>query len=374
MIAVVILVYATGIVACNKYPDDSYFPMPENQLKIVHSESQSFMADTVVSGLNRPWSMVFLPDKTILITEREGNLRIVRNGKLQKESISGNVPKSLRDIKLHPDYKGNGWIYISYYIEPDDRDGGYTVLMRGRLNGNKLVDDSILYKTGPFKEDGEWYGSKIAFDNENHLFFTVGIRGKRKNAQDKMNPSGKTMRFNDDGSIPADNPFVHTKEALPEIYSYGHRMHEGLIRHPKTGEIWSTEFGELGGDEINIIRAGKNYGWPEVTFSLEYDGSMITKDSLRDDVEPPIHHLSIDPSDMEFLYSDRYPGWEGNLFMGSTALRLLNRSVMKGNKVVHDEKLLKNIGRVRDVKLGPDGFLYLLTEDTGLMVRLIPVK
>lgn len=353
--------------------DGSYFPVPKKSLTIVQSESQAFMVDTVLQNLTRPWSMVFLPNKIILITERSGKLLMVKNGKLQNLPVGGNVPKGLRDIKLHPDYKKNGWIYLSYYIEPVEKAGGTTVLMRARLKNDKLVDTSILYRAGPFRLNGEWYGSKIAFDRKGFLYFTVGIRGARINAQDKSKHDGKTMRLNDDGTVPKDNPFVDSVGVLPEIYTYGHRMHEGLTRHPETGEIWSTEFGEKGGDEINIIKAGANYGWPEVTFSTEYSGAVLSKDLTRSDIQAPVHHFSISPSDLEFLTGERYPGWKGSLFVGSLPKRLLNRSVLKGNSVIHDEQMLENIGRVRDVKVGPDNYLYLLMEDVGIMVRLLPV-
>lgn len=353
-----------------------YFPIPVKLLNVVKSESQLFMVDTVVTGLTMPWSMVFLPDKSVLIAERSGKLLRVENGKVQENPVGGDVPKGLRDIELDPQYKKNHLIYISYYIEPVRPDGGYTVLMRARLVGDKLIDNKILYKAGPFKQDGFWYGSKIAFDRAGHIYFTVGISGARMNAQDLSKPSGKTMRFNHDGSIPSDNPFVHTPGALPEIYSYGHRMHEGLTYDSKTNELWSTEFGELGGDEINIIKSGKNYGWPEVTFSLEYSGKIISKDSLRADVEPPIHHMTIAPSDICFVYGNRYPGWNGDLFIGGLrkSMPFLYRAVIKHNVFIHSEELLENIGRVRDVKYGPDNFLYVMTEDTGLIVRLVPVQ
>ncbi len=354
--------------------ENTYFPIPNKKLEIVNSESQSFMVDTVVSGLDRPWSMAFLPNKTVLITERKGNLVVVSQGMMQDKSIGGNIPKSLRDIKLHPNYEENGWIYLSYYIEPKDKSGGQTALMRGRLANGELIDEEILYTTGSFRENGEWYGSKIAFDREGYLFFTVGIRGKRMNAQDLSHPSGKTMRFNDDGTIPQDNPFFNRVDALPEIYTYGHRMHEGLVCDPETGIVWSTEFGELGGDELNIIKRGSNYGWPEVTYSLEYNGEIISKDSLRDDVEPPVHHFKSAPSDLDFVYGDRYPGWDKNLFIGSLVKGQIMRFVMKGNAFIKKEVLLQNIGRVRDVKFAPDNFLYVLVEDAGILVRLIPVN
>lgn len=362
-------------VSCHQKPtENAYFPLPKKELEIIRSESQAFMIDTVVTELDRPWSMVFLPDNIVLIGERKGNIVVISNGRVQEKSIGGNVPKSLRDIKLHPNYKDNGWIYLSYYIEPLDKKGGQTALMRAKLVDGKLVDEEVLYKTGSFRENGEWYGSKITFDREGHLYFTVGIRGDRKNAQDLSNPSGKTMRFYDDGSIPDDNPFLGNPDALPEIYTYGHRMHEGLVCDPETGVIWSTEFGELGGDELNIIKPGSNYGWPEVTYSLEYSGEIISKDSVRNDVESPVHHFMSAPSDLDFVFGDRYPGWDKNLFIGSLVKGQLMRFELNGNTFVKKEVLLEGIGRVRDVKFAPDKYLYALIEDSGMLVRLIPVN
>jgi len=351
----------------------SYFPLPEGHREIIRSEVQAFSVDTVVSGLVRPWSMVFMPGGDVLIAERSGKLQLVRNGKLQKDSISGDIPVSMRDIKLHPDYEKNGWIYISYYIEPTETDGGYTALLRGKIVNDRFVERQDLYKNGPYKENGEWYGSKIAFDKEGYLYYTIGIRGERMNAQDLSNSSGKTMRFHDDGTIPDDNPFVNTPGALPEIYTYGHRMHEGLVFDPKSGKLWSNEFGELGGDEVNILKAGANYGWPLVTFSLEYSGERISADSVKKGFEPPVHHWKNAPSDLVFVHGDRYPRWDGNLFIGGLYRKLLMRVVLDDhNQVMHDEVLLENIGRIRDVKHAPDGYLYVLTEDTGLLVRLLP--
>jgi len=356
--------------------ESQYFPLPRNVSNVIRSESQLFMVDTVVSGLIRPWSMAFLPDNTVLIAERSGKLLRVKNGKVQEKPVEGNIPKELRDIKLHPEYNQNSEIYLSYYFESAERGENYTVLMKARLEGDKLVDNKILYKGGPFKQGAFWYGSKIAFDGEGYLYFTIGGTGKRENSQDLSNPAGKTMRFYDDGRIPEDNPFVNRPDALPEIYSYGHRMHEGLTYDPVTDAIWSTEFGELGGDEINIIKAGANYGWPEVTFSLEYSGEIISEDSLREDIEPPVHHMTIAPSDLTFVYGDRYPGWDGNLFIGGLrkSMPFLYRADIRKNVFISDEELLQNIGRVRDVKFAPDKFLYIMTEDTGIIVRLIPVQ
>lgn len=358
-----------------------YFHIPEKVINATSSEALVFMVDTVVSGLNRPWSMAFLPDQTVLITERSGNLRIVKGGKLLPNSVRGNVPKGLRDVKLHPRFTANRLIYLSYYIEPKKPDGGYTVLMRGKLMGDSLIDEKILYKAGPFKEGGETYGSRIAFDKFGFLYFTVGQRTiderhRWKTVQDKTNPSGKVMRFKDDGTIPDDNPFVDSLKVLPEIYTYGHRQPQGLIRHPLTGEIWETEHGEMGGSELNLLKSGGNYGWPDVTFSRNYDGTLISKDTVRVGIESPVHHWtpSIAPSDFDFVFSDIYPTWKGNLFVGAMVHKRLNRTAFLNGKAVHDEILLENIGRIRDVKVPLDGFIYLMIEDTGHIVRLLPLK
>lgn len=358
-----------------------YIPVPSKVLNAVKSEEQIFMVDTAIKGLKRPWSMAFLPDNSILITERAGNLRIVKNGKLQESSISGNVPKGLRDVKLHPQFAENGLIYLSYYIEPVKPDGGYTVLIRGKLDGDKFVHEKILYKAGPFKEGGESFGSRIAFDRFGYLYFTVGQRTiddrhRWKTVQDRSNPSGKVMRFKDDGSIPSDNPFVGLAGVLPEIYTYGHRQPQGLIRHPLTGEIWETEHGEMGGSELNLLKSGGDYGWPDVTFSRNYDGTLISQDTVREGIISPVNHWtpSIAPSDFDFVYGTMYPGWNDNLFVGAMVQKRLDRTAFKNGKPVHNERLLEDIGRIRDVKVGPDKFIYLMIEDTGKIVRLIPLK
>jgi glucose/arabinose dehydrogenase/mono/diheme cytochrome c family protein len=358
-----------------------YIPVPSKVLNAVKSEEQIFMVDTAIKGLKRPWSMTFLPNNSMLITERAGNLRIVKNGKLQEASVGGNVPKGLRDVKLHPQFAKNGLIYLSYYIEPVKPDGGYTVLMRGRLDGDKLVDEKVLYKAGPFKEGGETFGSRIAFDKFGYLYFTVGQRTiddrhRWKTVQDRSNPSGKVMRFKDDGSIPSDNPFVGVAGVLPEIYTYGHRQPQGLIRHPVTGEIWESEHGEMGGSELNLLKSGGDYGWPDVTYSRNYDGTFITQDTVREGMISPVNHWtpSIAPSDFDFVYGTMYPGWNDNVFIGAMVQKRLARTSFKNGKAVHNEMLLDDIGRIRDVKVGPDKFLYLMVEDTGDIVRLIPLK
>ena len=272
----------------------NYFPMPAKVANVTRSENQLFMVDTVVKGLSRPWSMAFLPGNRMLIAQRDGRLMQVKDGQLQPAPIGGNVPKGLRDIKLHPEFAKNKLIYLSYYLDPVRPDPGYSILMRARLEGDNLVDEKILYKAGPFRGNGEWYGSKIAFDKGGYVYFTVPIKADRKTAQDLSLPDGKTMRFKDDGSIPTDNPFVNTPNALPEIYTYGHRVHEGLALDPKSGRIYSSEFGELGGDEINAIKPGANYGWPIVSYSLEYNGAIISNGALGIDVVE--HVVASDPA------------------------------------------------------------------------------
>jgi glucose/arabinose dehydrogenase len=358
-----------------------YFPIPAKVTNAVKSETQVFMVDTVKAGLTMPWSFIFLPDKSTLIAQRSGKLIRMRDGKVVQDSIIG-TPKELRDIKLHPQFEKNHLLYFSCYIDPvkEKKTGGYTVLMRGKLEGDKLIDTQELYRAGPFKENAFWYGSKIVFDKDGYLYFAVGQRtidGRHrwKTVQEKDNPSGKVMRFKDDGSIPPDNPFVDSANALPEIYTYGHRQPEGMLYDARTGKIWETEHGEMGGCELNVLQKGGNYGWPDVTYSLNYDGTIISKDTTRPGMVSPVHYWipSIAPGGLDVVYDSKYTGWNGNIFVSSLVQKMVNRTAFKNNKAVHDEKLLQGIGRVRDVKFGPDHMLYVLTEDTGILVRLIPL-
>jgi glucose/arabinose dehydrogenase len=351
-----------------------FFPLPVKVSNVYSSEDQLFMVDTVAKDLIRPYSIVFMPDNSVLIAERSGKLLRFKDGKVQVNPIGGNVPTSLRDVKLHPNFEKNRVIYFSYFIEPTSPGTGYTALMRGKLIGDKFVEEKMIYKAGPFKRNGDWFGSKIGFDDKGFLYFTVGIHSDRMNSQNLSAPDGKTMRLNDDGSVPKDNPFLNTSGALPEIYSYGHRMHQGFRRDPKTGRIFFVEFGELAGDELNILKAGANYGWPLATYSLEYNGSLISESPFKEGTEPPIHHYAIAPSELDFVYGTSYPKWDGNIFIGGLATKKLYRVVMKNDKFVHDEALLHNLGRIRDVKYGPDQMLYVMTEDTGVLVRLVPIN
>ena len=362
-----------------------YFSLPRKVSNVIGSATVDFMIDTVVSQLIQPWSLAFLPDgKTTLIAERSGRLVIVRNGIRGASPVKGAVPTSLREVKLHPQFERNHLVYFSYYIEPvkgTPGSGGYAVIMRGKLEGDSLGDTQVLFKCGPFKENSFWYGNKIAFDKDGFMYVTIGqrtIAGKDRwlTAQDLSIISGKVIRLNDDGSVPKDNPFVDSAGALPEIYTLGHRMPEGLVYDRHTGKLWENEHGENGGCELNLLAPGKNYGWPLVTNSINYNGTIITKDTALPGMESPVHHWTpaLAPAGMDFVYGDRYPGWDGDLIIGSLVQKRLNRTIFKDGKVVGDEKLIQGIGRVRDVAVGPDGFIYALTEDTGLLVRLVPVN
>jgi glucose/arabinose dehydrogenase len=361
--------------------DFVYFPLPTDlNSGIINSQDQNFIVQEVVTGLNGvPWGMTFLPDGSVLITERQGNLRRVVNGQLLPEYVE-NVPEvfsrgqgGLLDINLHPNYDENGWIYISF-SEPTG-DLSHTSIIRAKLNGNALTDIQSIFKIEPYTNRGHHFGSRIEFDNDGYLYFTIGDRGQMADAQKLDIYAGKTFRIHDDGRIPADNPFVGQEGALPEIYTYGNRNQQGLIKHPKTGEMWSHEHGPRGGDEINILRAGINYGWPEISYGINYNGSIITEDTARAGMEQPIHYWtpSIAPSGMIFVTSNKYPNWIGDLVTGSLSYKFIQRTVLDGKTVVKEEKLLEDIGRVRNIKQGPDGYIYFATDD-GKIRRLIPVE
>lgn len=353
----------------------------KEQGPILHTPLEnSFDLQPIVEGLNIPWGMAFLPDGSLLVTEKEGNLIHVKNN--SKTIIKG-VPEvylrgqgGLLDIALHPNYKDNGWIYLTYALADGLGSGGNTALMRAKIDNNTLVSHELLYKATPNTTKGVHFGSRITFDNDGYLYFSIGDRGDHDlNPQDLSRDGGKIYRLHDDGQIPVDNPFFNTSDAKKAVYSYGHRNPQGMIKHPETGAIWTHEHGPKGGDEINIIQKGKNYGWPIITYGINYSGTPITDVTEMEGMEQPLYYWvpSIAPSGMAFVTSSVYPQWKGSLLVGSLSFQYLERLEIKDNKVVSREKLLVDIGRVRNVVQGPDGYIYVAIEGTGI-VKLVPKK
>lgn len=356
-----------------------YFPLPEQAGTAVNSEALAFHVQTVVTGLSTPWGFTFLPDGIVLITERSGSLRIVRNGQLNSTDVSGTPDVfaqgqgGLLDIAAHPDYANNGWIYISYSI--DTTDGSHTALMRARLDldNHRLVDQEYLFDAEPKSTAGQHFGSRITF-RDGYVFISSGDRGVMDEAQNLASHNGTIMRLHEDGRVPEDNPFVDEPGAQPEIWSYGHRNVQGMEWRPGTQQIWAHEHGPRGGDEVNIVKRGANYGWPEITYGVDYDGTPITEDTEREGMEQPVIYWvpSIAPSGMAFVTGERYPGWSGNIMVGALAGQELRRIVLDGDEVAHQETLLLGEGRIRAVEMGPDGYLYIANESNGSIQRLVP--
>lgn len=349
--------------------------------EVVRSKHQAFKLDTVATGLDIPWGMAFLPDGDMLVTERSGQLFRFSHG-LLKSIISG-IPDvfnqgqgGLMDIVLHPKYQENGWIYISYSQKSSDDKGGNTAIFRAKLKGDELVEKQQLFKAMPNTNSGVHFGCRMVFDDQGYLFFGVGERGEKSNAQTLKNHCGKIHRIFDDGRIPPDNPFVKTAGAMPTIYSFGHRNPQGIDINPQTRQIWNNEHGPKGGDEINIVGKGNNYGWPVITYGINYDGTIITKDTLKEGMQQPVFYWrpSIGPSSMKFVTGDKYPGWKGDILTGSLSFKYLERVHLEGGKVTERERLLENAGRVRNVGIDNDGYIYVATESPGIIVKLVPVK
>jgi aldose sugar dehydrogenase len=361
---------------------EHYFKKPIQLSNTENTEKQSFMIDTLVTGLKNPWSLAFMPNGDMLIAERDGEIRIVRNGIMLESTING-LPEiyvkgqgGLLELQLHPNYEENGWIYLAYSAPMED--GGNTAIMRARLDGFQLVDQEVLFQATPYPDGRVHFGCRIRFDDDGYMFFSVGERGRMQNAQDLSNHSGKVHRLYDDGRIPEDNPFVNNPDAMPSIFTYGNRNPQGMDIHPVTREIWTHEHGPKGGDEINIIRSGLNFGWPEITYGINYNGEIISEFTEKEGMEQPLHYWdpSIAPCGMAFVTSDKYPNWKNNLLVGSLSFQYVARCEIDeaNEKVLHEEKLLEGIGRVRTVQQGPDGYLYVATESPGLVVRLYPVE
>jgi glucose/arabinose dehydrogenase len=349
----------------------------------VKTEAATFRVTEVVGGLEHPWAVAFLPDGGMLVTERPGRLRLVENGRLREAPVEG-LPEvhardqgGLLDVVLDPDFARNRWIYLSYSYAA----GGKTTtrVMRARYAPEGLSEQKVIFEALPMIASSKHFGSRLAFGRDGTLFITMGERSnQRQEAQNLGNHLGKVLRINRDGSVPEDNPFVGREGVRPEIYSYGHRNPQGLAVNPRDGRVWEQEHGARGGDEMNVLKPGANYGWPEVAYGVNYDGSTIGSGRREAaGVEQPLFYWdpSIAPSGMTFYTGDRFPGWRGDVLVGALRYQLVSRlDLDEAGRVVKEERFLEGgLGRIRDVRTGPDGLVYLLTdEDEGGLYRLEP--
>jgi glucose/arabinose dehydrogenase len=358
-------------------------PLPQ----VFETAQQRIRVSVVATGLANPWSLAFLPNGDMLVTERPGRLRVIRGGVLDPQPISGvpavraNLLGGLHDVALHPRFSENGFVYLAY-AKGGDGNLATTALARGRLKGNALEEVREIFVANTWSASNTNFGGRIAFDREGLLYLTVGERQEQDRAQKGDDHGGKVLRLRDDGSVPPDNPFVGKAGYRPEIYSLGHRSPQGLALHPETGAIWENEHGPLGGDEINVLLPGRNYGWPLVTFGTDYDGTKISDLTSRSDLEPPLMYWvpSIAISGMAFYTGDRFPNWKGNAFVGSLfegrtrATGHLRRITFERGRPIQREPILTELHqRIRDVRAGPDGLLYLLTdENPGVVLKIEP--
>ena len=363
----------------------------QDQTTVYESTHHDYRAVSVVEGLERPWGMAFLPNGDMLVTEKGGTLRIVRDGELLETPVAG-VPEvntqgqgGLLDVVLHPDFANNQLVYLSY-SKPVQGGWGTTTIARGRFENDQLNDVEDIFEAN--SRGRGHYGSRIIFDAEGYLFFSVGDRQARPDgdlaahpAQDLSNHHGTINRIHDDGRIPEDNPFLATNGAEETIWSYGHRNPQGLAIHPETGDIWSNEHGPQGGDELNLVKPGLNYGWPVIGYGVNYrSGSRIHESTHKDGMEQPAHFWvpSIGISGLMIYTGDKFPEWKGSVFSGGLAGQQLSRLTMDGQDVIVEETLYYDMGRIRDVRQGPDGNIYLALdhseEGVASIVRLEPAE
>ena len=349
------------------------FPAPTESM-VVKSQLHDYQLNTWIGGLKEPWSLAFLPGGLAVVTEKRGRAYLIENGRLAAEPLAG-VPAvdtasqaGLFDVVPHPDYAKNGWLYFAY-ADPQKNDRGEDVsltrILRARLEDGALVDQETVFQAKRehyLKAGGIHFGGRIAFDRQGYLYFTIGERGQGPHAQDITRPNGKVHRIFDDGRIPDDNPFAQDATAVRSIWSYGHRNPQGLAYNSATGELYDVEHGPRGGDEVNRIGKGLNYGWPVITYGMNYDGTAITDITAKEGMEQPVTYWvpSIAPCGANFYAGDLFPKWKNNLFVASLAAQQLHRLEIVGNKLVAEEILFKNLGRIRHVIGGPDGAIYVL--------------
>jgi glucose/arabinose dehydrogenase len=344
--------------------------------------------EVFAEGLEIPWAIDFLDATTALITEKPGRVRVVSKGKLQPEPVK-NIPKVLNegqggllDVAVDPNYKENGWIYLAFSHVLDKPaageklPGAMTKIVRGKIENYTWTNEEVLFEAPHemYRTTRHHYGCRIVFDKEGYLYFSIGERGYGFEAQDIKLPNGKVHRINKDGSIPAGNPFVNTPNAIKSIYSYGNRNIQGIAIHPETGKVWATEHGPMGGDELNLISAGKNYGWPEISYGINYDGKIITEFTHKPGMEQPSLYWrpSIAVCGLDFYTGDLFTKWKNKLLVGALKYEEVRLLDIEGDRVMHDEVILKGQGRVRDVQTGPDGAIYVVLNDPGTVLKLMP--
>ncbi|MDA0225624.1 MAG: PQQ-dependent sugar dehydrogenase [Proteobacteria bacterium] len=356
---------------------------PVLEAQTFRSEAHGFRVVRLLEGLDHPWSLAFLPDGSMLISERPGRLRMVRGGRLEARPIAG-LPEiaasgqgGLLDVVPHPAFATNRLVYVSYAARGDDGVG--TELARGVLKDGRLENVQVLFRQHPKGHTGRHFGGRVVFDRAGFVYLTLGDRGEMERAQSPDDHAGSVIRLHDDGRVPADNPFAGKPGWKPEKFTLGNRNLQGAALHPGSGALWTHEHGPQGGDEVNVIRAGINYGWPVISYGVNYGtGTKIGEGTHKPGMAQPLHVWvpSIAPSGMAFYSGDKFPGWRGDLFVGALKDRMLVRLKLDGEKVVKEERLLQGVlGRIRDVRMGPDGYLYLLTDSSdGVLARLEPLR
>lgn len=347
------------------------------------SDKATFQLETVAEGLEHPWGLAFLPDGSQLVTERNGQLRHIENGQLDDSPIQG-LPElavsgqgGLLDIILHPEFEQNRTLFLSY-AHKVSREGLTTRVARATLRDDRLEDVTVIFEAMPRGTTSRHFAGRMAFDAEGNLYVAVGDRGEMDRAQKTDDDAGGVHRITVDGEPAAGNPFLDDSAVNDSFFTYGNRNIQGMTVHPETGEIWSHEHGPRGGDEINIIRAGNNYGWPKVTYGIDYSGATITDRTTMEGVTDPLHYWdpSIAPSGMAFYTGEAFPQWSGDLFVGALKMQKLVRLSIENENVTEEEDLLEDLGeRIRDVRMGPDGALWLLTDSSeGKVYRVVPAR
>ncbi len=378
----IILLAINAIFSCNP-PDNS---SQDNNFSVISSEEPKIKMQTILTDRGIIWGFEFLPNGDIIFTEKSGKISIFSNNKVTEltggpTDIVSDGQGGLLDICVHPDYKSNGWVYASYSAVPKGGEGQLN-LVRFKISGNSINNIENLFKSSATDKWRGHYGSRIVFDKKGFLYLSIGEGGSttgggenspNKNAQNVKEAWGKVHRMTADGKVPADNPILPGNTAPTTVYSYGHRNPQGLVLNTDTDEVYETEHGPKGGDELNLVKKGSNYGWPLISFGVNYDGSTISANPLRDGIEPPLHYWtpSIGACGLAYVSSTKYGSWKGSFLAGGLALQNLSRVEIKNGKAVGSTPL-KGIGRVRDVKESPDGYIYLSIEGPGRIVRLMP--